>query len=89
MSFFYETRITIAGDIRNVIPATRELGGEISRGKGEVELSYWCDEEQFVEFAKKHNVTLTVDEICDDADTTETFTVTPQGVQREEELEEA
>lgn len=54
-----ETRLTIIGDIRNVIPATRELQGEIIGGKGYAE-SYFIFKEEFVRFAKKHNVTVEV-----------------------------
>lgn len=54
-----ETRLTIMGDIRNVIPATRKLHGEIIGGKGYAE-SYFIFLEEVLLFAKKHKVTVEV-----------------------------
>jgi hypothetical protein len=66
MSTTHYTKITITGDIRNVINATKELGGEVIRGKGHVELYTYFQPDAFHEFGNKHFVTLQVVEGCCD-----------------------
>ncbi|MCB9913254.1 MAG: hypothetical protein H6827_09680 [Planctomycetes bacterium] len=87
MSTTYETELTIIGDHENVTPATKELGGTISGGEGSCGFCYLCEEDEYLAFAQKHNVTLKVCELCIDSETSTCYTVTPYGVEYEEDSE--